>query len=92
MLFWCLSNFSTGIFVKATIFSGCTWETYSHKIGNNTFTSSSSTRDNVLEKAIETCKDFDLDLKVLKERAIEDDQFIIDYKCLDINSSEYKKN
>jgi len=79
-----------GIFSLVIIFSGCTGKTYSYQIGHNTFTSSSNTRDNVFAEARETCEEINLKLKLVKEKVIKDDLFILEYKCLHINHSQYK--
>ncbi len=83
---------STILISTVILFSGCSEKTYSYQIDNNTYTSSSNSRANVLEEASETCEDLNLKIKVLEERVIDDETHILKYKCLDDNSIEYKKN
>jgi len=57
----------------------------------NSYTDSSPIRDAVYREAQSFCTSKGLNLKVIRERTL-NDQTIIDYKCLSATSSEYLDN
>ncbi len=76
--------------------SGCAGDYAPVQIGNNVYTLQRMTRMTTYHDALEHCKSMGLAMKVLNERKNnknkEDDLYntIIDYKCLNTNSQEYK--
>lgn len=58
------------------------------QIGKDTYTMSGNFRDILYESAIDTCIKRNLVMKPIEEKRLE--KYILDFKCIDANSDEYK--